>query len=255
MSGVLFSRRPLLVGAAGLGGLSVSGCDKLSENQRLQGVLQSADTLSLASQRFLQAGHAMATEFTTADLSPVFKANGSMTGAGPEYQRHVQTGFADWRLRIDGLVHRPLAFTLAQIRRMPSRTQITRHDCVEGWSAIGQWTGAPLGMILKAAGLMPQARYVVFHCADNLDANLAASGQYYESIDLVDAFHPQTILAHTLNGEPLSVGHGAPLRLRVEKQLGYKSLKFLHRIVVSDRFEDPGKIGPLQEGWAWYVGI
>jgi DMSO/TMAO reductase YedYZ molybdopterin-dependent catalytic subunit len=123
---------------------------------------------------------------------------------------------------------------------MPSRTQITRHDCVEGWSAIGKWTGVPLGEHPALGRLMPAARYVVFHCADELEATLDGSGRYYESIDLVDAFHPQTILAYGMNGKDLSVGHGAPLRLRVERQLGYKQAKYLMRIEVVDSLTGSG---------------
>src|SRR5208282_2266767 len=126
--------------------------------------------------------------------------------------------------------------TLAQLKAMPSRTQITRHDCVEGWSAIGQWSGASLGPMLTAAGLMPGARYIVFHCADEL----APGAPYYESIDLIDAFHPQTILAYALNGAPLEVGHGAPIRLRVDRL---------------DNIQG-GKGGFWEDrGYEWYAGI
>ena len=124
-----------------------------------------------------------------------------------------------------------MALTLAQLRSLPARTQITRHDCVEGWSAIGKWSGARLGPLLDKAGLKPQARYIVFHCADTLDPNApAALGRYYESIDLIDAYHPQSILAYDMNGAPLAVKHGAPVRLRVERQLGYKHAKYVMRI-------------------------
>ena len=137
---------------------------------------------------------------------------------------------------------------------MPSRTQITRHDCVEGWSAIGQWTGVPLGRLLGEAGLRPAARYVVFHCADDFDGSL-----YYESIDLADAHHPQTILAYAMNGAPLPIGHGAPLRLRVERQLGYKQAKFVMRleVVASLAAIGAGKGGYWEDaiGYDWYAGI
>jgi DMSO/TMAO reductase YedYZ molybdopterin-dependent catalytic subunit len=141
---------------------------------------------------------------------------------------------------------------------MPSRTQITRHDCVEGWNAIGQWTGTPLGLLLQAAELKPDARFVVFHCADELEKTLDGSGRYYESIDLIDAFHPQTILAYSMNGEDLSVGHGAPLRLRVERQLGYKHAKYVMRIEIVDSFSGlwGGKGGFWEDrGYQWYAGI
>ena len=155
---------------------------------------------------------------------------------------------------MDGLVLRPLDLSLEALRTMPRRTQVTRHDCVEGWSAIGQWSGAPLGPVLKAAGLLPAARYIVFHCADRF-----GDAPYYESIDLIDAFHPQTILADTMNGQPLPVDHGAPLRLRVERQLGYKHAKYVMRIEARSRLAGlyGGKGGYWEDrhDYAWYAGI
>ena len=183
----------------------------------------------------LIGGQTLAQEFTLADLSPVFKANGSTDPQDDDYRRHVDTGFANWRLKIDGLVARPLSLSLADLRALTARTQITRHDCVEGWSAIGQWTGPQLGGLLKAAGLLPAAKYVVFHCADNYGGEISkggaqSTGMYYESIDLADAFHPQTIVAHSMNGAPLTVAHGAPCRMRIERQLGYKQAKYVMRV-------------------------
>ena len=156
-----------------------------------------------------------------------------------------------------------MSLSVAQIRKLPSRTQITRHDCVEGWSAIGQWTGVPLGLLLKAAGIAPGARYAVFHCADNLTGEPAkggeqSPGQYYESIDLVDAFHPQTIIAYALNNRPLDIPHGAPLRVRVERQLGYKHAKYVNRIEITDSFAGiaGGRGGYWEDrGYDWYAGI
>ena len=164
---------------------------------------------------------------------------------------------------MDGLVARPMQWSLAQLRALPARTQITRHDCVEGWSAIGQWTGPQLGGLLRETGLKPNARYIVFHCADTLDGEPAnggdqSAGRYYESVDLVDAFHPQTILAHAMNGKPLTVAHGAPLRLRVERQLGYKHAKYVMRIEAVDRLDrlGMGKGGYWEDrGYEWYAGI
>jgi DMSO/TMAO reductase YedYZ molybdopterin-dependent catalytic subunit len=157
-------------------------------------------------------------------------------------------------LRIDGAVARPQVFSLAQIRAMPTRSQITRHDCVEGWSAIGKWTGAPLKLMLNAAGLRQDARYIVFHCADQM----GNGALYYESIDLIDAFHPQTILAWGLNDQILPVGNGAPLRLRVERQLGYKQAKYVERIeAVADLSLIGGGKGGYWEdgaGYEWYAG-
>lgn len=171
-----------------------------------------------------------------------------------DYTAHVTNGFADWRLKVDGLVRRPQAFSLAQIKAMPARTQITRHDCVEGWSAIGKWTGLPLKLALDAAGVLPSARYVVFHCADDSEGT-----PYYESIDLVDAYHPQTILAWGMNDQLLSVGHGAPLRLRVERQLGYKQAKYVMRVQAVDSLRGigEGKGGYWEDvsDYQWYAGI
>ena len=167
---------------------------------------------------------------------------------------HAARGFADWRLVVDGLVARPLALSLDQIRAAPRRTQITRHDCVEGWSAIGQWTGLPLELLLQRAGITGNARYVVFHCADDFYGT-----PYYESVDMIDALHPQTILAWAMNGQMLSVGHGAPLRLRVERQLGYKQAKYVMRVeaVASLAGLGRGKGGYWEDvsGYQWYGGI
>jgi DMSO/TMAO reductase YedYZ molybdopterin-dependent catalytic subunit len=170
----------------------------------------------------------------------------------------MEGGFADWRLKIDGLVDRPVELSLADLKRLPARTQITRHDCVEGWSAIGKWTGATLGPLLHSVGLKPTARYAVFHCADELEQTMDGSGVYYESIDLIDAFHPQTILAYQMNGKDLEVAHGAPLRLRVERHLGYKHAKYLMRIEIKDSFAGlwGGKGGFWEDrGYEWYAGI
>ncbi len=263
----LLTRRATLLAAGG--GLLASGCqklvmaDKLTASAGFQRILAQAEAWTLGSQRFLLSGGAMAKEYTAADLSPHFKANGTLHPGGDEYAGHADNGFADWRLRIDGLVARPMDLSLDEIRRLPARTQITRHDCVEGWSAIGQWTGVPLALLLKAAGVGPAAKYVVFQCADNLDGEPAkggmqAPGQYYESLDLLDATHPQTIIAHAMNGHPLDVPHGAPLRLRVERQLGYKQAKYLQRIEVRDTLSglNGGRGGYWEDrGYEWYAGI
>lgn len=254
-----FSRRRLLSASGlSLGGLALTGCDSLTDHQGVQNFIGRAEGLNFSTQRFLQGRDALATEFSEADISPIFKANGTRHPDTDIYKELVDTDFASWRLVVDGLVTRPLSLSMADLNRLPSRTQITRHDCVEGWSAIGKWTGTPLGLVLKAAGLKPNARYVVFHCADELEKTLDGSGQYYESVDLIDAFHPQTILAHSLNGKPLTIGNGAPLRLRVERQLGYKQAKYLMRIEVVDSFRNlaGGKGGFWEDrGYEWYAGI
>ncbi|MFM2287519.1 MAG: hypothetical protein RL684_662, partial [Pseudomonadota bacterium] len=171
------------------------------------------------------------------------------------YQALASNGFADYRLEVGGLVAQPAAFSLAELRALPSRTQITRHDCVEGWSAIGKWTGAKLGALLERVQPKPEARYVVFHCADPMDE---AGTKYYESIDMDDAWHPQTILAYELNDAPLPIANGAPIRLRVERQLGYKMAKYVMRIeLVADFAAIGGGNGGYWEdqGYEWYAGI
>jgi DMSO/TMAO reductase YedYZ molybdopterin-dependent catalytic subunit len=203
--------------------------------------------------RFIGA-NAQAPEFSESELSPDFRTNGNTDPQSEEYQKFASAGFQDWRLKVDGLVSSPGSYSLQDLKALPSKTQITRHDCVEGWSAIGKWTGVPLGHILKRAGLSPVARFVVFHCADRFDDTA-----YYESIDLVDAFHPQTLLAYSMNDQPLSVGHGAPLRLRVERQLGYKQAKFVMRVeAVATLSGIGGGHGGYWEdevGYDWYAGV
>jgi DMSO/TMAO reductase YedYZ molybdopterin-dependent catalytic subunit len=192
---------------AGVGGLLVAGCDKINASPKVHDALKLGEGLTYSAQRIVSDRRALAPEYSLSEMSPLFRVNGNTDPGTAEYGAHVASSFADWRLAVDGLVTRPLSLSLDQIRRAPHRTQITRHDCVEGWSAIGQWTGIPLGLLLRHAGLRSDARYVVFHCAD-----FSGGHPYYESIDMIDAFHPQTILAWGMNGQTLSVGHGAPLR-------------------------------------------
>ncbi len=251
----MISRRKLL-GSLGLGagGLLLAGCDKLDRSESFRGVLRSAEGLTLRAQRLVTDRNALAREFSESDMSPVFRSNGNATVDSDAYRAHTAAGFRDWRLVIDGRVQRPLSLSLAQIRSMPARTQITRHDCVEGWSAIGKWHGVPLRLLLNLAGLRQDARFLVFHCADRFRET-----PYYESIDMVDSFHPQTIIAWGMNGELLSVPHGAPLRLRVERQLGYKHAKFVERIeAVTSLGAIAGGRGGYWEDVAdyeWYAGI
>jgi DMSO/TMAO reductase YedYZ molybdopterin-dependent catalytic subunit len=250
------SRRAALIGAAGAGGLMLTGCDKLSQSRSFTRVLHTAEQLNLRAQRLILPSTTLAPEFSKADLSPIFKANGSVTGATDDYKRMLDDGFASYRLQVGGLVRHPLTLSLAELRALPSRSQITRHDCVEGWSAIGGWKGVQLGLLLKAAQLLPQARYIVFNCADNLGGG--PGGMYYETIDLIDAVHPQTILAYDMNGEPLPVQHGAPLRLRLERQLGYKMAKYVMSIeaVADYRHIGSGRGGFWEDrGYQWYAGI
>jgi DMSO/TMAO reductase YedYZ molybdopterin-dependent catalytic subunit len=251
---MIVSRRKLLgMGAAGAGGLLLSGCDALNSSPGFRGALISTEELTMRSQRLLM-GDALAREFTAADMSPMFKANGNIKVRDPAYRAQLAQGFSQWALRVDGLVRNPLTLPLAALQAMPQRTQITRHDCVEGWSAIGKWQGPRLGPILAQAGLLPAARYVIFHCADVLEGK-----PYYESIDLIDAFHAQTILAWRMNDAPLAEPHGAPLRLRVERQLGYKHAKWVTRIELRESlaglYKGRGGFWEDNRDYAWYAGI
>ena len=244
-------RRRSFLAAAGASLLA--GCNRVAESAGGQSLLRAAEDWHRKAQRLLNPPRALAPEFTRADISPFFRGNGSINPTNGDYQAHVANGFARWRLGVGGLVEHPLAFTLSELRALPQRTQITRHDCVEGWSAIGEWTGPQLGVLLDAAGVLPAARYIVFRCADDLDG-----APYYESIDLDDARHPQTIVAHLLNGEPLPVLNGAPLRMRIERQLGYKHAKYLTGIeaVASLDGIGGGQGGYWEDrGYQWYAGI
>jgi DMSO/TMAO reductase YedYZ molybdopterin-dependent catalytic subunit len=245
---------------AGLGALFLTACEKLAQAPQVVDGLSRAEGLNKSAQRLLIGRHALAREFSRADISRDFKANGSLNPPDPDYRAMLADGFASWRLVIDGLVEQPLSLTLDELKAEPARTQITRHDCVEGWSSIGEWTGARLAPLLEKAKLKPQAKYLVFHCLDTLDPSAQDNtrGRYYESMDLVDAFHPQTILAYQMNGRPLPVAHGAPLRLRIERQLGYKHAKYVHRIEAVADFSHigAGKGGFWEDrGYEWYAGI
>ncbi len=250
------SRRSFLFRAlGGVGSLLLAGCDRLSRTAWFPPILESAESLTYRAQR-LVTRRSMAREYSEADLSPRFRSNGTALPQDEEYLRLADTGFADWRLRVGGLVERPLVLSLAELRAMPSRTQITRHDCVEGWSAIGKWTGVPLSEILRRASPSPRARYVVFRCADPMEGT--EESKYYESIDMEDAHHPQTILAYGLNGAALPIPNGAPLRLRVERQLGYKMAKYLMSIELVEDFSRirGGRGGYWEDqGYEWYAGI
>ena len=243
-------------GVALTAGGALAGCDAISNNETAINVLRSAETLTQNAHRLL-GRRAMAQEFSPADVAPVFRSNGTTMPPGKEYGELMAKKFADWRLKVDGLVVKPQEFSLAQLQTLPSRTQITRHDCVEGWSCIGQWKGVRLSHLLNLAQVKPEAKFVVFHCLDQMDED-DESTMYYESVDLDDAFHEQTILAWELNGKPLPVENGAPLRARIERQLGYKNPKYLHRIeLVSSFAKVAGGRGGYWEdqGYNWYGGI
>ena len=254
----LHRRGFLTRGLAAASTVMLAGCDDLSDQPWVKSVLDSAETLTRVSQRALLSPTALAREYNEADLSKEFKANGSTDPDDAGYKAHAANGFADWKLSVAGLVEQPLDLSIAELRAMPSRTQITRHDCVEGWSCIGKWKGVQLSALLDRARLKPNARYVVFYCADNLFATGDDKDKYYESIGLEDAYHPQTILAYDMNGETLPIAHGAPLRLRVERQLGYKMAKYVMRVEAVDGLAKigGGRGGFWEDlGYEWYAGI
>ena len=246
LTGALATATTAMLAACGQAGNS------LAEQARRMG-----EGLTRRSQRLFIPPNALAPTYSRAEISADFKANGSIDPAASDYLALKADGFAGYKLVIDGLVERPLALSLAELRTRPSQSQITKHDCVEGWTSIAEWTGVRLETLLDEAGLKPEARYIVFHCFDAL-TQTEDGERYYESIDLIDARHPQTILAWAMNGETLPVPHGAPLRLRVERQLGYKQAKYIRRIEVVDSFADigGGKGGYWEDrGYEWYAGI
>jgi DMSO/TMAO reductase YedYZ molybdopterin-dependent catalytic subunit len=241
-------RQAIAAGLASVGGVAF-GSKSLPPTYG--SLLRMADNLTYVAHRALLPQQALVREYSEKDITS-FPAIGTTDPGGsgtPErardYSRMQSGAFADWRLSVEGLVARPRTFSLTELKALPSRRQITRHTCEEGWSAIAEWTGVPLGAVLDAAGILPAARFVVSYSYDD----------FANSVDMLDAFHPQTILAYGMNGRELSVPHGAPLRLRVERQLGYKGLKYLQRLVVTNEFDDGGQKGDLANGWAWYTGI
>ncbi|WP_448663098.1 molybdopterin-dependent oxidoreductase [Sphingomonas sp. CJ20] len=243
----MITRRNLLVTG---GATLLAGCDAWTDSP----VLMRADEAHDFLQRSIVGRAALAREYRADQMSPRFRVNGTSSPDTPAYTAMAAKNFADWRLRVDGLVARPLSLSLADLRSLPQRAQITRHDCVEGWSAIGKWQGPRLETVLNLAGIRPDARFIVLHCADRI-----AGQPYYESIDMIDALHPQTLLAWAMNDAPLSVGHGAPVRLRVERQLGYKHAKYVMRVKAVASLAGIGKgHGGFWEdfnGYEWYAGI
>ncbi|WP_342110302.1 molybdopterin-dependent oxidoreductase [Methylobacterium sp. SI9] len=319
---MILHRRKLLTAGAGLMGTALlGGCDKFAGTETGQRTLKVGEDANQYVQRLLMSPTTLAREFPASMISPWFKPNGTIDPPDRGYRAMAAQNFSDFKLSVDGLVQTPLSLSLADLRALPARTQITRHDCVEGWSCIGQWSGVPLAEILKKAGLKSQARYAVFHCADTLEVEAGPKGggkarnqgaslwrpthpgavreayvqlaaaddwggsstttdapnddwgqgspapepeptgipiRYYESIGLYDVFNPQTILAYDLNGKPLPVSNGAPLRLRVERQLGYKQAKYVMRVEMVESLDGIGQgSGGYWEdrGYEWYAGI
>ncbi len=247
-------RRFLTRMLAVVGGVALSGCDRLSQSGWFTRTLGSAESLNGWLHHALARPDSMAREYGEADLSPVFRANGSTNPSDADFRRLAAGGFQDWQLEVSGLVSHPRKFSLEDLRELPSRTQITRHDCVEGWSAIAKWKGTRLSALLKEVQPKPEARFLVFYCYDSLEPGAT----YYESIDFEDALHPQTLLAYEWNDQLLPIRYGAPLRLRVERQLGYKMAKYIRAVEVVDSLASirGGRGGYWEDrGYAWYAGI
>lgn len=248
------SRRKLLnaglATAGGSAGLAIAG--RLADRYGLippdwGGVWGPGETLTYATQHVLTSSHSLAREFSRGEISKVAPVSGKHPKTDP-YQRLLSGAFADWRLSVDGLVARPGSFSLPQLKQLPSCSQITEQTCEEGWSFVAEWTGVPLSDFMNLVGILPNAKYVVFFPFD----------EAWDSLDLQDAWHSQTLLAHTMNGQDLPIDHGAPLRLKVPRQLGYKSVKYLASITVTDTLKNIGKgLGSSspEVGYSWYAGI
>lgn len=253
------SRRKIVLGMLnGAGLLLLSGCEnafnRLHQNEKVLSLLESVEGGNRRLLRFLTGRNSLAKEFSEKDISRYFKPNGNPPPFTMEYLIDATGGWPVWRLKVGGLIQQPQDFSLADLKALPARTQITRHDCVEGWSAIGKWKGVPLAEIARRVQPQSSARYVVFYCLDTDQQG----NHYYESVDLYDANHPQTILAYEMNDKPLPIDHGAPLRLRVETQLGYKMAKYIQRIeyVASTKEIGRGRGGYWEDrGYEWYAGI
>jgi DMSO/TMAO reductase YedYZ molybdopterin-dependent catalytic subunit len=251
---VMLSRRKLiargLAAAAGVTGIGAA-IHMAHHNDLIPpdhtGLFGIGETLTYASQRLLSRDVSLAREFTRADISRVIPVNGPPPETEP-YVRILDNEFRSWRLKVDGLVARPSSFSLADLKSYPSHTQITHQACEEGWSFIAEWTGVRLSHVLELVGIDLRARYVVFFPFD----------EFWESIDMADALHPQTFLAYGMNGADIPLEHGAPLRLRVARQLGYKSIKYLSRMTVTDSIAGFGKgLGGAnpEGGYSWWAGI
>jgi DMSO/TMAO reductase YedYZ molybdopterin-dependent catalytic subunit len=211
------------------------------------GIYGIGETLTYGTQRVLMATHSMAREFSRREISKVIPVNGDPPESD-DYQRLLAREFSTWRLTVDGLVVRPATFSLVDLHQLPARSQITHQACEEGWSFIAEWTGVPLATLLDRVGVLPAAQWIVFYPFD----------EFWDSIDLAEARHPQTLLAYSMNGEELPTGHGAPLRLRVPRQLGYKSVKYLSRITLVDSLDavENGRGSRSPDlGYSWYAGI
>jgi DMSO/TMAO reductase YedYZ molybdopterin-dependent catalytic subunit len=251
---MIISRRKLIVSglAATAGASGLAAAARLAQKYGLippdhGGIYGPGETLTYATQRLLTR-HSLAREFARSQISPRPFPN-EQAPPTDEFKHHQATGFADWRLSVDGMVHQPAAFSIADLKSFPSRSHITELTCEEGWSYIAEWTGVPLSHVLNLAGVQPEARYVVYSSMEP---------DSWDSIDMADALHPQTLICYGMNGSDLPVPHGGPLRMRVPRQIGYKNVKFITRLTVTDSLKKFGNgcgaIG-CEYGYAWYTGI
>ena len=246
----LVSRRQFIAESAVLGGIVLTGCNvsNYMPPKVRGGAMGVADVLTMATQRLLMTGQGLVQEHDPRDVTKNFPTWGDTNPKDDDFQRLLSGNFVDWRLSVDGLVNQPVSLSLEALKRLPRRTQITMHICEQGWSAIAEWTGAPLLEVLKSAGgVTAEARYVVVGTYDGA----------YEGYDMFDVVHPQTILAYGMNGRDLPLGNGAPVRLRVERQCGYKNLKFVKSIRAVHSMEGIGKgTGGINSdhNWHWYAG-
>jgi DMSO/TMAO reductase YedYZ molybdopterin-dependent catalytic subunit len=253
-------RRGFLGHSLALAGTALlGGCAHIDQTVWWPKLLDSAEGLTKWAERLFAGSHALAPEYSKADIAPSFRANGTTNPGTDSYNKLATNGFRDWRLTLAGLIERPLSLSLDELRQMPARTQITRHDCVEGWSCVGEWTGVQLSRVLALALPKKKARYVVFYCMDPMmSGSLGPTPFYYETLDLLEATHPQTLLAYKLNGEDLQIAHGAPVRVRAERQLGYKQPKYVERIELVESYEQiqGGKGGYWEDqGYEQWGGI
>lgn len=239
-----------LASAAGVSGLAIAA--RLAAKYGLVppdsgGIYGVGETLTYGVQRVLMSNHSLAREFDRSQITKFVPVDGNPP-RNEAYQRLLAGKFADWRLKVDGLVERPALLSLSDLKSYPARTQITHQACEEGWSFIAEWTGVPLSFVLNMVGALPHARYVVYFAFD----------ESWDSIDMAEALHPQTLLAYGRNGEELPADYGAPLRMKVPRQLGYKNVKFLSHITVTDTLKNirngQGSVSP-DYGYSWYAGI
>ena len=249
-----FSRRKLLTGGAvtAVGVAGLAAADRIARRHGLippdcGGIYGPGETLTYGVQR-LMTKHAMAREFPRSMISKMPFMN-ETPKPSEEYKRHQAAGFRDWKLTVEGIVEHPLSLSVPELRAMGTRSQITEVVCEEGWSYVAEWIGTPLSVVLQEAGVRPGVRYIAYFTTNK---------ELWGSIDIAEALHPQTLLTWGMNDGDLPVGFGGPLRMRVPRQLGYKSLKYVNRLIATDSMKKFGKgLGSVdpEYGYAWYAGI